>query len=160
MDNVSDHEAKERDVPMYKTDISTAKWIIYDIFGNIGWIAYYIVLGKCFVEEPDFMEYRGLTAAIITAVIPALFMLVGIVELINERIHKLDYVLSKIRVYRGFGALTAGGITGAVISFIGIVYAVMAGVEADITYLYILLSGSVLCAIFAGLCFKGYRKID
>lgn len=145
---------------MYKTDISTAKWILYDIPGNIGWIAYCVVLGKCFAEKPAFMESRGLAVVVAIAVIPALLMLTGIVELISERIHKLDFVLPKIRVYRGFGALTAGGIAGSVVSLIGIVSAIIAGVEADITYLYILLLGGVLCAIFAGLCFKGYKKMD
>ena len=145
---------------MYKTDISVAKWLIYDILGNIGWIAYYIVLGKCFVEKPEFMEYWGLAAVVISAIIPALFILIGIVELINERINKLNFVLPKIRVYRGFGALTVGGIAGAIISFVGIAYSIVIGVEADITYLYILFFGAILCAIFAGLCFKGYKKMD
>ena len=145
---------------MYKTDISVAKWLIYDILGNIGWITYYIVLGKCFVEKPEFMEYWGLATVVISAIIPALFILIGIVELINERINKLNFVLPKIRVYRGFGALTVGGIAGAIISFVGIAYSIIIGVEADITYLYILFLGAVLCAIFAGLCFKGYKKMD
>ena len=33
---------------MYKTDITPTRWIVYDIFGNVGWIAYYVVLGKYF----------------------------------------------------------------------------------------------------------------
>ena len=145
---------------MYKTDITVKKWIVYDILGNIGWIAYIFVLGKCFVEKPDFMGAWGLAAVVVLDMIPALMMLIGIAELINERIHKLDFVLPKIRVYRGFGALTAGGIAGAVISFLGVVYAMIVGVKENITYLYILFAGGVLCAIFAGLCFKGYKKMD
>ena len=145
---------------MYKTDISVKQWIVYDILGNIGWIAYIFVLGKCFVKKPDFMGAWGLAAVVVLDIIPALMMLIGIAELINERIHKLDFVLPKIRVYRGFGALTAGGIAGAVISLLGVVYAMIVGVKEDITYLYILFAGGVLCAIFAGLCFKGYKKMD
>ena len=41
-------------------------------------------------------------------------MAVGIIELISERIDGLDRTLPKKRLYRGFGALTAGGVTGAV----------------------------------------------
>lgn len=145
---------------MYKTDISVKQWIVYDILGNIGWIAYIFVLGKCFVEKPEFMGCWGLAAVVILDILPALMILIGIAELINERIHKLDFVLPKIRVYRGFGALTAGGIAGAVISLLGVVYAMIVGVKEDITYLYILFAGGVLCAIFAGLCFKGYKKMD
>lgn len=145
---------------MYKTDITTARWVVYDIFGNLGWLTYCIVLGKCLAERPEFMQSRALLAVVVLAIIPALLMLVGIVELLNERYHKLDYVLPKVRVYRGFGALTLGGITGAVVSLVGIVCAAATGVQASITYLYLLFLGSVLCAIFAGLLFKGYKKVD
>ena len=144
---------------MYKTSISAARWIVYDIFGNIGWISYFVILGKCFAERPEFMESHWLMAAVIFAIVPALLMLIGIVELINERIHKLNYVLPKVRVYRGFGALALGGVAGAVVSLIGIIYAMIAG-AADIAYLYILLAGGILCAVFAGLCFKGYKQIS
>ena len=39
-------------------------------------------------------------------------MLTGVVELISERIHGLDRVLSGKRLFRGFGALTAGVLLG------------------------------------------------
>ena len=142
---------------MYKTDITPTRWIVYDIFGNVGWIAYYVVLVKCFAEKPEFMQYWGLAAVL--AIIPALLMLVGLVELISERIQKLDYILPKARVYRGFGALSLGGITGAAVALIGIVYALIVGAGEDICYLYIMLAGGVLCAVFAGLCFKRYKKM-
>ena len=45
---------------------------------------------KCFVEKPEFMQYWGLAAVAVLAIIPALLMLVGLVELISERIQKLD----------------------------------------------------------------------
>ena len=141
---------------MYKTDITPTRWIVYDIFGNVGWIAYYVVLVKCFAEKPEFMQYWGLAAVAVLAIIPALL---GLVELISERIQKLDYILPKARVYRGFGALSLGGITGAAVALIGIVYALIVGAGEDICYLYIMLAGGVLCAVFAGLCFKRYKKM-
>ena len=144
---------------MYKTDITPTRWIVYDIFGNVGWIAYYVVLVKCFAEKPEFMQYWGLAAVAVLAIIPALLMLVGLVELISERIKKLDYILPKARVYRGFGAVSLGGITGAAVALIGIVYALIVGTGEDICYLYIMLAGGVLCAGFAGLCFKRYKKM-
>ena len=133
---------------MYKTDITPTRWIVYDIFGNVGWIAYYVVLVKCFAEKPEFMQYWGLAAVAVLAIIPALLMLVGLVELISERIQKLDYILPKARVF-----------TGAAVALIGIVYALIVGAGEDICYLYIMLAGGVLCAVFAGLCFKRYKKM-
>lgn len=141
---------------MYKTDISTARWICYDIPGNVGWISYYVALGRCLAERPAFMARSGLAVVVFLSLIPALLMLVGLVELISERIHKLNFVLPKVRLYRGFGALTLGGIAGAVLGLIGVIYAKISG-ESSITYLYVLFLGGVLCAVFSGLLFKGYK---
>ena len=89
---------------LYETRISTARWIAYDLPGNIGWIAYIVAVTLCFAKSPAFMcndVLRGLTVA---AIIPALMMLVGIAELIHERICKQDRIwdmkrssLSKLR---------------------------------------------------------------
>ena len=57
---------------MYKTDITPTRWIVYDIFGNVGWIAYYVVLVKCFAEKPEFMQYWGLAAVAVLAITAAL----------------------------------------------------------------------------------------
>ena len=89
---------------IYKTDISDARWIAYDIPGNLGWITYLAMLAKMIRDR----EYGN--AAVSTA--PAALMITGVAELISERIEGLDRVLPKARLYRGFGVLTLGGITG------------------------------------------------
>ena len=91
---------------MYERDISDARWIAYDLPGNVGWILYFIGLVLAFVKKPTFIEETGMFYLMVVAVIPALLMLLGITELISERIHKLDRVLPRIRLLRGFGALT------------------------------------------------------
>ena len=48
---------------------------------------------------------------------------------------------------------------GVVVALIGIVYALIVGTGEDIGYLYIMLASGVLCAVFAGLCFKRYKKM-
>lgn len=122
---------------IYETKISDARWWAYDIPGNIGWIVYLVCLVKrC-------MKGFGIFEAL--ALVPAVLMLVGVIELVSERVAKLDRRLPRIRVLRGFGALTRGGILGAVVSAVG----------WDLW----MLVGSVLCAVFAGLCYKGYRPV-
>ena len=114
---------------MYETKISDARWIAYDIPGNIGWIVY-----------------------IVTVIIAlSVLILIGIVELISERIAKLDRILPKARLYRGFGALTAGGALGVIFS------AVMVIKDGSVNHI-IMLSGAVICFIFGGLLFIGYKK--
>ena len=129
---------------LYETKISDARWIAYDIPGNIGWIIWFVCLFRCLTE--------GWTAYAILSVIPALFMLVGIAELISERIQRLDRVLPKSRLLRGFGALTLSGVLGIPVSLVGL----WRGRNGSLP-LWMLL-GAVLCGLFAGLCFIGYKR--
>ena len=127
----------------YETKISDLRWIAYDIPGNIGWIIYIVCTAVLLNEKVSHFT--------VAAIVPAIIMLVGIVELISERIVKLDRKLSKARLYRGFGALTLGGVLGAVVSCVEFV--IIGGLIP-----LIMLIGSVLCAAFAGLLFNGYKK--
>lgn len=144
---------------LYETKITDMRWIAYDIPGNIGWIAYFAGLAVCFVKRPEFMQERVMAGLVYLSVIPALFMLVGILELISERICKLDRILPRTRLLRGFGALAFGGVIGAVLSAVGINYGVLTNHEGGIIYLLVMFLGAVLCAVFAGLLYKGYHKI-
>lgn len=128
---------------MYETKISDKRWIVYDIPGNVGWIAYIVCTILCLKNGVDTLS--------VVAIFPAILMLVGVAELISERIAKLDRVLSKVRLYRGFGALTLGGVLGALIAVIGITS------RERQTLFICMLAGALLCAVFAGLLFKGYK---
>ena len=130
--------------PLYETKISDERWWAYDIPGNVGWIAYL----ACLFQSLK----RGLNTFNIAALLPGGLMLLGVGELISERIAGLDRVLPKRRLLRGFGALTAGGIGGMIVSVIGL------ATQKEKKNPAIMLMGSLLCAVFAGLCWQGYRK--
>ena len=66
------------------------------------------------------------------------------------------HVLPKDRLYRGFGALTLGGICGTVYAAVSLyiyrnVY--------DTPLFWGLLCSGILCAIFAGLLFREYHPV-
>lgn len=128
---------------IYETKISDARWILYDIPGNIGWILYLICLILLFKS--------GINWFVVVSFIPMVLMLIGIIELIGERIAKLDRVLSRVRLYLGFGALMIGGAFGIVISAIGLI--AFGGIV-----LILMLFGALLCTIFAALLFFGYKR--
>ena len=126
----------------YRTTISDKRWIAYDIPGNIGWITWLVCAVRGLREKRDIHS--------LAALIPAVLMLTGVVELISERIHGLDRVLSGKRLFRGFGALTAGGMLGIPIALFGL--------KKNKKRAAVMLAGSVLCAFFAGLLLAGYKK--
>ena len=130
--------------PIYETKISDARWWAYDIPGNAGWIAYL----ACLFQSLK----RGLNTFNIAALLPGGLMGLGVGELISERIAGLDRVLPKRRLLRGFGALTTGGIGGMIVSAVGL------AAQKEKKHPTVMLIGSALCAVFAGLCWRGYMK--
>lgn len=143
---------------IYETIISDARWWAYNIPGNIGWILYLVCLIQCFVKWPAFMEIPLVLLSVMVGILPAIAMVVGIAELISERIAKLDRILPKKRLYRGFGALTWGGFSGMIVGLTGM----FAGLRnshslGDCKLLLLLAVGGALCAVFAGLIFKTFH---
>lgn len=143
---------------LYRTEITDKRWIVYDILGNLGWIMYLAGLIFCCVKE-QCMQNKMILAVIVLAVIPAVAMIVGIIELVNERINKLDRLLPKKRLLRGFGALTFGGVSGTLISGIAMVLDFIFNQEVNVNFI-IMCIGGILCGIFAYLLYKGYRKCE
>ena len=68
----------------------------------------------------------------------------------RETRRDIDRILSGKRLYRGFGALTAGGLLGIPMA--------IAGFRRNKKRAAAMLAGSVLCTAFAGLLFAGYKK--
>lgn len=126
--------------------LTDVQWWCYDIPGNIGWIIWIVCNVKALME--------GVNLFSILMLIPTILMLIGVVELISERIAKLARVLPKIRLYRGFGSLTLGGLLGIPMAVTGLI------LKTQGTRPWWLLAGAVLCALFAGLCFRGYKRIE
>ncbi|WP_248404005.1 methyltransferase family protein [Butyrivibrio fibrisolvens] len=141
---------------IYVTDISNARWMAYDIPGNVGWIIYIACLVRCFIVKPDFISSWGLFGIIVISVIPAIFMMIGIAELVSERFAHLDRRLPKVRLLRGFGALVLGGTLGMTVSVLGLIYGYCIG-ERNLITIWCMLLGSFLCFIFAELIYKTYR---
>lgn len=132
---------------LYKSDISKALWLALDLPGNAGWIVYLVFLVKCLLH--------GTGTYWIALVIPAIPMLVGVGELISERINHLDWVLPKKRLWRGFGALTLSGILAAIVSAIGCFLFPEAPAHGWMLWMAL---GGILLATVSGYLFSRYKK--
>ena len=143
---------------VYESHISTAKCLIYDVPGNVGWILYIVCLIQCFLKRPEYMEIPLVLLSLVVGILPAIAMAVGIAELISERILKLDRILPKKRLYRGFGALTWGGFAGMTIGLNALFTGLRGGYSLqECKFLVLLAVGGALCALFAGLIFKTFH---
>ena len=143
---------------MYESKISDAKWIAYDIPGNVGWIAFLAGLILCFLKRPESMENKLIFCLLCVDLLCGIAMLVGVGELISERLQKLDRVLPKKRLYRGFGALAFGGLAGMIVSLAAFAAALAKGLSGA-GYLGILAFGGALCFLFGSLLFREYKQI-
>lgn len=143
---------------MYESKISDAKWIAYDIPANVGWISFLAGLILCLAKKPAVMENKIIGGLLLLDLLCGAAMIAGIAELISERIGKLDRVLPKKRLYRGFGALTFGGLAGTVVSLAALAVALASGLTGTV-YLGVLCGGGLLCLVFSGLLLKEYKKI-
>lgn len=97
---------------MYESKISDAKWIAYDIPGNMGWIAFLAGLILCFAKKPEIMEYPWIFGLLLLDLLCGVVMLVGIGELISERLQKLDRVLPKSVCTGALGRWPSAGLRG------------------------------------------------
>ncbi|MBR6029508.1 MAG: hypothetical protein IKP40_10510 [Clostridia bacterium] len=129
-------------VVLYESKLSARRWIACDLPGNAGWIIWVVCL--------ILLLKKGITWYSVLAIIPAILMLIGVIELISERIRKLDWVLPKARLYRGFGSLTLGGILGIPIAAVGLI-------TFQDPLCWWMLAGACLCALFAWLIFREYH---
>ncbi|MBR3464588.1 MAG: hypothetical protein IKH23_05910 [Clostridiales bacterium] len=134
------------DEQQYRMTLTDVQWWCCDIPGNIGWIIWIVCNVKTLIEGVDLYA--------ILMLLPTALMLIGVVELISERIAKLDRILPRLRLYRGFGSLTLGGILGVPVAIAGLV------MKTGGSRSWWMLAGAVLCGLFAGLCFAGYKKIE
>lgn len=146
---------------MYELKISDRQWWCYDILGNIGWIVYYAGLILCIVKRPAFMQDAAISALIIIGgLLCAFVIMIGLIELVSERIKGLSRRLSKIRLFRGFGAITLGSLAGTVMSggiFVFILL-VDSSDHSGILYLGMMFGGALLCFVFVSLILKGFEK--
>lgn len=104
------------------------------------------------------MENKGIAVLLFLDLFCGIVMITGLVELIRERLCKLDRVLPKRCLYRGFGALTFGGFSGMLVSLLAVAVSVLQGLDGTI-YLALLSGGGFLCFLFSGLILKEYKRI-
>lgn len=123
---------------------------MYDIPGNIGWILYLVGYVRLLADQ-GFSEHL-FTSILLT--IPVILIVIGIAEMISERIAKLDRILPAVRLWRGFGALTLAGLLGAVLALLTLKS------NLNTASAVMMIAGGLLCFVFAGLLLIRYKRMN
>lgn len=145
---------------LYETKISDARWIFYDIPGNVGWLMYTEAIIQIAVKQPEYLENPVVANLFVAGWLPLVFYVIAIGELLSERMLKLDRVLSQKRLFRGFGSLVMSAILGLLVSVPMLVINLENGYGiAAQRYVVELLAGSILLLLFGWLLFRGYKRI-
>ena len=143
----------------YETKISDARWIFYDIPGNVGWILYTVAFILILVKQPEYLENPMVGNLFVAGWLPIGLNVMAIGELLSERMLKLDRVLSQKRLFRGFGSLVMSAILGLLVSVPMLVINLENGYGiAAQRYVVELLAGSILLLLFGWLLFRGYKR--
>lgn len=124
----------------------------YDVPANLGWIAYIVCLVLIFTNAAPCSR----SMLTFFEVIPAVWLLIGIGELISERIVKLDRILPFTRLMRGFGVITVGSLLGGTLSAVSLFIELAQGHFC--IYHMLMTVGGFVCGVLALLLFKGYKR--
>lgn len=155
------YSAREiKGVEMYESKISNKKWWVFGLLSDIGWIAFYIGLILYVVKIGIPLSFTGLLYIILLAC--GILILRGIVEIIDERKHKLDRLLPKKRLLRGFGCVVYGSLAGTVTALVALVSCLVSkdGTQLGILYMGLMCFGAFICFIFGFPLFKAFKKIS
>lgn len=136
---------------IFQTDITDKEWWIYDICGNIGWILYGAGIGIGIAGGGFHQTGMGMSLFLLQ-IIAAVGILVGLVELISERVRGLDRILPKIRLYRGFGCIATASFIGGIVSLLHWLF-----VPSSVPQMLMAIGG-LLCFWFCHLLFASYKK--
>lgn len=145
---------------MYESKISNKKWRVLGLLSDIGWIAFYIGLIFYIIETGIPLSFTGVLSIIL--LVCGIVILCGIVEIIDERYHKLDRVLPKKRLLRGFGYTVYGSLAGAVTALVALAACLVSkdATRSGILYMGLICLGAFICFIFGFPIFKAFKRIS
>ncbi len=151
------YSPSEKELTVYETEMTGTGRVVCDLCLNIGWMVYFVTLMLIFVKRSDLISYPVIFGMLIASAFPAVVMLLGLAELISERILGLVKELPRGRLVRGYGLLIWAGAGGSAVSAAAAVYGLLA-TQAGLGYVFAMLFGAVMCALSAWIVFRGYSE--
>lgn len=143
---------------MYELNLSDRKFHICFWAGTAGFLVFLAGLILCLVLISPH-EFGGHLQMLIFAEIPAaLCVLLGYGELIDERVRRLRIVLSRRRLYRGFGLMSWASLVCAVLAVVALFLRVT--VPEAVTGFIMMPVGAALCSGCMWVIFRKFTFVE
>ena len=134
----------------YETGISKSKWLTMGLVSDAGWIAYFTGFALYIINGADGLGTVVLSALFLLNCLAVISVVIGIAELISQRIRKLSRRLSPLQLAVGFGFVVFGSLAGFLFSAAASVIDLLSGYESGMCFAaqIIMASGAVVCFAF------------
>lgn len=133
---------------MYESNISDKKWLTLGLVSDVGWLMYFAGLALYMLNGADGLGTVIISALFLLNGLCVLAVLVGIIELILQRVRKLSRRLKRSQLVIGFGLVVYGALGGFLFTGASVVIDILFGYEIGMC-----LAGQCLMAAGAFICF-------
>ena len=137
-------------IKTYTTKLPDKQWLMLGLISDLGWIAYFAGFALYMISGAEGLETVILSALFLLGGLCVLTVLVGIIELISQRVRQLDRRLKRIQLVTGFGFVIYGSLAGFLLSTAAVFTDIIGGYETGMCFTaqIIMAAGALICFAF------------
>lgn len=147
-------------IGMYESKISDKRWLILGLLSDIGWIMLFSGIVMYMVNGADGLGTVAISALFLITLLSAVFVLIGVIALITQRIRKIDRVLTKRQLVISFGFVVFGALTAAAASMGSVFVDALWHYETGVCFIArcLMYAGGLICFAFGYPIFKSFKR--
>ncbi len=134
----------------YTTKLSDNKRLTLGLISDAGWIAYFTGFGLYLTNGADGLGTVALSVTFLLNCLAVLAVFVGIIEILSQRIRRLNRTVQKGDLIFGFGFVVYGALGGLLVSGASAVIDILLRYETGMCFAsqIIMAAGALVCFAF------------
>ena len=135
---------------IYTSELSGAKWLTLGLLSDAGWIAYFVGFVLYMANGADGLGTTALSVTFLLNCLCVLAVMIGIIEIISQRIRKLRRTIQKGDLIFGFGFTVFGSLGGFLSSGASAVMDILMNYESGMCFAahIVTAAGALTCFAF------------
>ena len=128
----------------------SAKWLALGLLSDLGWIAYFAGFALYMAGGADGLGTVAISVTFLLNGLAVLAVIIGILEIISQRIRKIRRTVQRADLIFGFGFVVFGGLAGFLLSGVSAVIDIFLKYETGICFAaqIIMAAGGLVCFAF------------